>query len=127
MGCVIELRNNATQSRGWINGSAEPLLFGRRLLPVVKDWVGAPIGLPGVEEHCTLTRTSGRNGDVLVSSQDALVWQGLPYNQQGKSGGGCENGSWGHRSEDGGAAKSLRSKGPLGEGWSVVGAGLGGG
>ena len=93
MGCVIEPREFATQSRGWSSGSAESLILRRRLLPVGKDWEHAPIGLPGVGEHCTLTRNGERNGEALVSSQDALVWQGHPYNRQGKSGGGGESGS----------------------------------
>ena len=83
---MIEPRYNATQSRGWINGSAEPLLFGRRLLLVGKGWESAPTGLLGVEEHGMLKRNGERNGEGLGTSQYHLYGKATRITNQGSRG-----------------------------------------
>jgi hypothetical protein len=62
VGCVMEPREEPTQSRGWHNGGAEPVPIGRRLSPAGKSWESAPAGPSGVREHCTLERNSGERG-----------------------------------------------------------------
>ena len=93
MGCAIELHELPTQSRGWNTGSAEPFITRRRLLLMGKDWICAPIGLPGVEELARRQGVVSETGMLSCPANTYSYGKATPYNQQGKSGGGQETGS----------------------------------
>ena len=103
------------------DGMAEPFSTRRRLSSTGKNWVGAPVGVPGVGEDGMVRQSSGERGKVSVPAKRVPSGTARSYNRE------VGNGTEGPRlaAEDGVSDDARRnepwpSQGPLGTSGSAA-------
>lgn len=62
------------------HGTAEPFSTRRRLVSAGKNWVGAPVGVPGVGEDGMVRQSSGERGKVSVPAKSVPYGAARSYN-----------------------------------------------
>jgi hypothetical protein len=103
------------------HGMAEPFSTRRRLVSAGKNWVGAPVGVPGVGEDGMVRQSSGGRGKVSDPAKSIPYGAARSYNRDaGSRTEGPRLAAEDGVRDDAGRNAPWTSQGPLGEGGSAA-------